>query len=279
VRGLGAYFTPASLGVPNDSISSVRVGAGAAVRLCADEALGGACTDLGADAPTLAVFGIGENQASSALVTSPTITFTDHLYLPLIARSANAAAGLAVRRAELALAGPVTPTHWAYLPLIAKQEVPAGLLPNGGFEDGPVIWGLSSTNGRSLIVTTADLTATNHTTHGGQWAAWLGGVFTETAAMAQTVLVPPGAPYLAYWQWVDSAETGCHYDLVSIWVNGNVEDAYGLCAALETNSWTRRTVDLSAFAGQSVNLRLQVTTDSNLHSSLYLDDVAFESGP
>ncbi len=279
VRGLGTYPTAASLGVPNDSISSVRVGPGAAVRLCADEALGGACADVGADAPTLTVFGIGEDQASSALVTSPTITFTDHIYLPLITRGASLSAGQTARRAELAAAGPVTPTHWAYLPLVAKQEAPAGLLPNGGFEDGPVTWGLSSTHGRDLIVTTASLTATGHTTHSGQWAAWLGGVFTETAAMAQTVLVPPGAPYLAYWQWVDSAETGCHYDIASIWVNGNVEDAYGLCAALETNAWTRRTVDLSAFAGQSINLRLQVTTDSNLNSSLYLDDVAFEAGP
>jgi len=271
VRGLGTYPTPAALDLPDDSISSVKVGLGATVRLCADEALGGVCTDLTANAPTLAAFAIGEDQGSSALVTSTSISIT-RVYLPLITRPASAAA-------ELALAGPVTPTHWAYLPLISNQEIPAGLLSNGGFEDGPVTWGLSSTHGRALIVTTAALTATGHTAHGGQWAAWLGGVFTETAAIAQTVLVPPDAPYLAYWQWVDSAETGCHYDIVSIWVNGNVEDAYGLCAALETGAWTRRTVDLSAFAGQSINLRLQVTTDSNLHSSLYLDDVAFEAAP
>jgi bacillopeptidase F (M6 metalloprotease family) len=38
-------------------------------------------------------------------------------------------------------------------------------------------------------------------------------------------------------------------------------------------------VDLTAYAGQTINLRLQFTTDSSDQSSLYLDDLAFESGP
>ena len=101
----------------------------------------------------------------------------------------------------------------------------------------------------------------------------------ETASLAQTLPVPVATPYLAYWQWVDSTEAGCYYDVVTLWVNDNVVEAYGLCAGLETNSWTRRAVDLSAYAGQTVALRIQVTTDGSAHSSLFLDDVAFESGP
>jgi hypothetical protein len=104
-------------------------------------------------------------------------------------------------------------------------------------------------------------------------------VLTETASLAQTVLVPLNAPYLAYWQWVDSNESGCHYDVVTLWVNDTVEYAYGLCAALETNAWTRRVVDLSDFAGQTVNLKIQLVTDSNTNSSVFVDDVAFESAP
>ena len=91
--------------------------------------------------------------------------------------------------------------------------------------------------------------------------------------------MPVGGGYLGYWQWVDSDEGGCYYDVLSVWVNDTVVDAYGVCAALETNSWTRRVVDLSAFAGQTIGLRLQFTTDSSDQSSLYLDDLAFESGP
>ena len=38
-----------------------------------------------------------------------------------------------------------------------------------------------------------------------------------------------------------------------------------------------RSLDLSAFAGQAVLLRIQVTNDGSLPTSLFLDDVAFQS--
>ena len=244
VRGLGSYNVE-NLGLPNDAISSVQIGPGTRVRVCKDTGLITPCTDLLFNAADLAAHAVGDNSVSSYLVETATLTQTNRVYFPLLNRQA----------------GVISP------------------LPNGGFESGPTVWSLSSTNGRALIVTQPALTGTGHTTHGGGWALWLGGVVSETAALAQTVTVPVGGGYLGYWQWVDSDEGGCYYDVLSVWVNDTVVDAYGVCAALETNSWTRRVVDLSAFAGQTIGLRLQFTTDSSDQSSLYLDDLAFESGP
>lgn len=42
-RDVGDYPTGVSIGLPNDSISSIRVGAGTQVLLCADENFGGRC--------------------------------------------------------------------------------------------------------------------------------------------------------------------------------------------------------------------------------------------
>lgn len=243
VQSTGVYSTVPSLGLPNDTISSIRLGLGAQVRVCEHHELGGGCTDLTADAADLSAHAIGDDAVSSYQVTPAALS--PRYYLPRVGTRADA----------------VSPA------------------PNGGFEAGPVVWGLSSTNSRALIVTAGALTPTGGTAHSGGWVVWLGGVLSETAALAQALPVPAAAPYLAYWQWIDSTETGCHYDIVSIWVNDTVVDAYGLCAALETNTWTRRTVDLSAFAGQTVTVRLQLTTDGSKDSSLFLDDVAFESSP
>jgi hypothetical protein len=147
-----------------------------------------------------------------------------------------------------------------------------------GFEAGPATWGLASTNGRALIVPKSALGLTGNTTHGGEWAAWLGGVISETAVIAQTLTVPADAPYLANWQWVDSDEAGCYYDVVSVWVSDNVVDAYGLCAALETHTWAPPHGGLTPRRPDR-QVKLQLTTDGADQSSVFLDDVAFESSP
>jgi bacillopeptidase F (M6 metalloprotease family) len=90
--------------------------------------------------------------------------------------------------------------------------------------------------------------------------------------------LPAEAPNLTYWHWIKSSETGCHYDVVSIWVNNSVVESYGLCAGANTNGWSKQKLDLSAYAGRTVRLRVQLTTDSSITSSVFLDDLVFEAG-
>jgi hypothetical protein len=245
LRSLGDYPEFADLGLPNDSLSSLRLGSGVRVELCEHTFYGGRCQTFAGSVSDLSAFSVGDNQVSSARV-----------------QSAPAA------------------SQRVYVPLLRHVTPAAAPLPNGGFESGPITWGLSSALGRGLVLPASDLQAqTGVRPRTGNWAAWLGGPSGETASMWQTVVVPAQTPHLMYWQRVSSQESRCHYDYATVWVNNTVVDAYGLCAELNGSQWVQRSVNLSAYAGQAVSLRLQLQTDSNLDSSLFLDDFSFAAGP
>jgi hypothetical protein len=244
IKSVGNYPTPASIGLPPGSVSSVRVGDGVALRLCRGEFYGGLCEVLTGDASELEAHAIGDNLAASAQVEATPLAATGRLILPLII------VGLPAQVA----------------------------LPNGGFEGGGAGWEVGSAQQQPVIVPAGDLPP-GVAPHAGQWAAWLGNAHNETAYVQQQVEVPTNAPTLTYWQRISSAESRCHYDYVSLWVNGQVVGSYGLCAGTASTSWTRHSLDLEAYAGQSVTLRIQVTTDGTLSSSLFLDDVGFQPPP
>ena len=65
---VGDYATATSTGLPNDSVSSIRVGSGAQVRVCGDENFAGTCVLLTANAPYLGNLSIGNDQLTSAKV-------------------------------------------------------------------------------------------------------------------------------------------------------------------------------------------------------------------
>ena len=50
-------------------------------------------------------------------------------------------------------------------------------------------------------------------------------------------------------------------------------------AATRTEGWRQQVIDLKAYANQSVTLRIEVSTDASLRSSLFLDDVTLEPAP
>jgi photosystem II stability/assembly factor-like uncharacterized protein len=243
VKGLGLYPSPASLGLPAQSISSLRVSNGVTVTLCQGEGYTGACSTIKTDQPDLAGVAVGDNQVSSAMVITGNLAFTNQVFLPNLTSSG-----------------------------------PPVAIPNGDFESGPTVWITSSAQGRAIIVPSSVLTTANVTPYGGQWAAWLGGAATETASIQQTLLVPPAAPYLGYWQWVDSAEGSCSFDVASVWVNDVVVDSTGLCVGANTHGWVKRVLDLSASAGSSVTLKFQLQNNQS-NSNLFLDDISFESTP
>ena len=58
-----------------------------------------------------------------------------------------------------------------------------------------------------------------------------------------------------------------------------VVDAYDLCESNNTFGWVTHSTDLSAYAGQTVSLRIQVETDSRWDSSVYIDDMALAAAP
>lgn len=64
-----------------------------------------------------------------------------------------------------------------------------------------------------------------------------------------------------------------------VWINNIIMETVPLCEQTNTNGWTLGTVNLSQFAGQNITLELQVRTDGEELSHIFLDDVSFQSTP
>ena len=161
-----------------------------------------------------------------------------------------------------------------YLPMIAKQPAvnPPGIIPNGDFEQGPVIWAQYSSNDYDVIYPQQELPA-GVLPYDGIWVAWLGGVYNETSYIEQQVSVSSNLPYLSYWYWI-APSVGCVSGLGLVSVNGGVLAIYDLCNA--TGGWVQGVINLSAFAEQSVLIQFRGECDGFTNSDLFVDHVAFQ---
>ncbi len=75
--------------------------------------------------------------------------------------------------------------------------------------------------------------------------------YDDISYVQQQVTISAVTPYLIYWHWIAS-EDFCGYDFGGVLVNGSSVDEYDLCDSADTGTWVRRSVNLSAYAGQSV---------------------------
>ena len=147
-------------------------------------------------------------------------------------------------------------------------------IQNGGFESGHVEWQEYSSNGFYLILNTSqDLPISPHS---GSWLAWLGGYPDESSVIIQTVRVPAGRSVLHFWLYLAS-EDYCGYDAFGVMVNDDVVYEQWACYSNNTYGWVRKTVDLSAYVGQSVELAFLAILDWSYNSSVFLDDISFEA--
>ena len=145
------------------------------------------------------------------------------------------------------------------------------LLPNGNFEQGDAVWTQSSTNGLTLI---RKLSEINTTPRSGSWGAVLGIANRELAYIEQMVAVPVTATKVGYWYQLGSLDTHLGFDFARIIVNGwDIIDEFQLYADENVTSWTLRSADISAYAGQIVTLRIAVENDVAEASTLVIDDV------
>ncbi len=185
----------------------------------------------------------------------------------------NAAAAV-----QMALTARFSKTYFANI--VSGESAPPPVevaINNGDFEQGNVIWTSRSSLALGNLILSTDSLPTSVSPHGGKWLAWLGGVNAETSVIETTLQVPSEAPYLLLWNRVKSIETDCTKDVASLKINGSDVDSIGLCAGTSTLGWLSRSLDLSAYAGQTVTLTLQVTTDDALASSLFVDDLVFRA--
>jgi hypothetical protein len=157
-----------------------------------------------------------------------------------------------------------------FLPAILK---PTLTIQNADFEAGPTGWAATSTDGGAVIRTDQPVAA-----HSGIWVAWLGGAKNNISTISQQVIVPASAPHLTYYHYIASADV-CGFDKAVVFANLTQVANYQLCSGQNTHGWVKKVIDMSAFANQTIALQIRVETDGTLNSNLFVDDVAFQSGP
>ncbi len=152
-------------------------------------------------------------------------------------------------------------------PTPTTPTTPGNALANGGFEQGGAGWTQSAND-----ITNSTLALP----HGGSWYAWmLGAGQTHSESLSQSnVKVPAtGNPKLTFWLQTTTQESGpTAYDTLKVNVNGTTLATYSNANA--SASYVQRTVDLSAFRGQTVKLEFAGQEDPYLATVFLLDDVS-----
>ncbi|MGW0882418.1 M1 family aminopeptidase [Streptomyces sp. NPDC002671] len=173
--------------------------------------------------------------------------------------------------AALSLPGTPAAAQPATAP-VAAACTPAQVVTNGGFESGTSPWTQSS----STVITSR----TGQTAHGGSSYAWLDGVgSTHTDTLTQSVTIPSGCSTatLTYWMHIDTDETtsSVAYDKLTAKIGTTTLATYSNLNA--NTGYVKKSVDVSAFAGQTVNLSFTGTEDYSLQTSFVLDDIALDT--
>ncbi len=143
-------------------------------------------------------------------------------------------------------------------------------IANGGFETGTSPWVQASSGGYSLITTTRPRT--------GSYSAYFGGYNRASESLYQTITVPSNGA-LSYWWYMTTNESGSTaYDYLRVRVYSTGGTLLGTLrtwsnASLK-NTWSQDTVSLAGYAGQTVRIRFEATTDSSLTTSFFVDDVS-----
>ncbi|MER6026048.1 M1 family aminopeptidase [Streptomyces sp. NPDC001851] len=180
-------------------------------------------------------------------------------------------AGALTVAAVAALVLPGTPA--AARPAAAPAAcTPAQVVGNGGFESGTSPWSTSS----STVVTSRS----GEAAHGGSSYAWLDGTgSTHTDTLSQSVTIPAGcdAATLTFWLHIDTDETtsSTAYDKLTARIGSTTLATYSNLD--ENTGYVRKSVDVSAYAGQTVTLSFTGAEDSSLQTSFVLDDIALDT--
>lgn len=214
------------------------------------------------------VVGIGYDTASNKVYLNDTWDYSTHTMTWGGYYSGMQLLSVSIVNLEAAPAPP-PPSSSAtltFLPLLLKPDT----VSNGDFESGRVDWTESSTNGYNLIGQWGS-------PRSGSWYAWLAGADSETSYIQQKVKVPTATPYLVFYYKISSVDA-CGFDYGYVTINGADVNFTSLCSATDTAGvWYKKSVNLSAYAGQTITLQLRAVTDSLFISSWHIDDVSFQA--
>jgi len=154
-----------------------------------------------------------------------------------------------------------------FMPIAANQTF--SVLSNSNFEAGATNWKEFSLRNAKLVVKaeTAKVAA-----HSGLWISYLAGLNKEVSFVNQKITLPRQQAALQFWHWIASNDE-CGYDFGGVLINNVVVDKFDLCTTTGTKGWKLRTLNVNAYAGQTIELQIRAETDSLTPSILLVDDV------
>jgi hypothetical protein len=201
-----------------------------------------------------------------ALAQQPDCTAQRCVSLPIIEHNivpTNTATATTTPTATITAIPTATPTQ---LPVLTK-------IPNGDFEQGHEKW--TEIPGNTIITQFASVPARS-----GTWLALFGGANNTNKELNQAIKLPNVTPLCLHFYYRADIPYFDNDDEVSVWVNTDrlLYQAFDQLPG-SGSDWTDVSVDLSAYAGQAVALRFFAVTDSSDPSSLFIDDIRFQSNP
>lgn len=162
------------------------------------------------------------------------------------------------------------------LPVSAASIAAAASCPlivrNGSFEAQGANWTQAGASGIQLIT---DLNA-----RAGSYSADLGGANNTDHSIRQQIVLPSKRPVtLTFWweQWTQETAPGDFADYMTVNLlkaDGSLlKEVARLGVDPERPPWERLSVDLSAYAGQTVQLQFLAHNDSTNPTEFFVDDV------
>lgn len=177
-------------------------------------------------------------------------------------------------KAGFALAGLLVFGLVAGALLLPAQRVNAAtcqeLVANGGFESSTG-WQTVATGDYSLF--------SNFLARSGAQAAHLAGVNSAADSAVTSLTLPANQTIaLSFWWQVSTEESAGGYDALTLLLTDSqgkpLYAVAGLTDLNATSIWQQAQADLSAFAGQTVQLRLATKTDGSLVTDFFVDDLS-----
>jgi hypothetical protein len=215
----------------------------------------------------------------------------------LIAASIHSAAAINAHAFDNPLSPCTQPARRMLLPLAAREgsEPAVSTLANGDFEAGFAAWRVRSNAGFKVIYAASDPdwlrvlpNVALESGVGGQNALWFRACTgrDELGWAAQTLAVPANATTLRFSTLPISRETKdgatCpENDVARVTIDGTEVYKEALCEVVDAEgnpilAWTRKTVDITAYAGKTVTLRFSLDADEQVPSNWLVDTIAVE---
>ena len=174
----------------------------------------------------------------------------------------------------------------------------ASELINGDFELGVDGWSASSSNGYKGVYAETDpdwiaAFQSSISAHSGIHAIWFASCqgVDEFAVVSQRIALPANARTLSYFSLPLSRESTsaggqCNSpDRGTVLIDGVQVDALRLCEQLDGEGnpvnpgWSRRSIDITAYAGRIVTVRFAFESDIEFSSNWLVDDVTVSASP